>query len=373
MCEKKSKALSSISLFAFVHWIGYVWAMPLQRLNWNQRNYEALNDFLADVRPGELAVFDWDNTCICGDIGEAIFRYQALHLKFKFNPEQLRAIIPDQVHGIDHINVNGQPIPLPQVKGQIVSAYEKIFDRALTEIRASAAHRDFSAGLLALNRGLEETPGIGCEFAYPWIINFLQGFSPAEVYRLAIEVIDSELQSGIENRTMSDSREQLLYHWTAGIRCFPEMADLARILKKAGCRVIVSTASNPLIIETMMQRTGFAAELVIGMASGLENGILQGTLAPGLAPNFGPGKVENMCRLLDQEPVFAAGDSSGDYEIMTAFPGTRLKLLIRRRQPEKMVTLYKKALAGDRQYLLQDVDLATGQFLAAVSQPAIAV
>ena len=347
--------------------------MTLQRLNWNERNYQLLNQFIATVRSGDIAVFDWDNTCIFGDSGEAVFRHQVLHLEFKFGPERLREIIPDQVQGIDYVHINGQTLPLPKVKGQIVSAYEKIFSRDITEIRDSAALRDFSASLLALNRGLEETPGIGCEFAYPWTINFLQGFSPAEVCQLAAEVIDSELQSDIENRTMSDSREQLLYHWTAGIRPFPEMVDLARILKKAGCRVIVSTASNPLIIETMMQRTGFAAELVIGMASGLKNGILQGTLAPWLASNFGPGKAENMRQLLDLEPVFAAGDSSGDYEIMTAFPGTRLKLLIRRRQPGKITALYKKALDGDPQYLLQDVDLATGQFSAAASQPAIAV
>lgn len=347
--------------------------MPLQRLNWNERNYQLLNQFITTVRSGDIAVFDWDNTCIFGDSGEAVFRHQALHLEFKFGPERLREIIPDQVYGIDHININSQLFPLSQVKRQIVSAYEKIFSRDITEICDSVAHRDFSAGLLALNRGLEETPGIGCEFAYLWTINFLQGFSPAEVCRLAAEVIDSELQSGIKNRTMSDSREHLLYRWTAGIRSFPEMADLARILKKVGCRVIVSTASNPLIIETMMQRTNFTAELVIGMASGLKNGMLQGTLTPWLASNFGPGKAENMRQLLDLEPVFAAGDSNGDYEIMTAFPGTRLKLLIRRRQPGKIAALYKKALAGDPQYLLQDVDLATGQFSAAASQPANAV
>jgi phosphoserine phosphatase len=346
--------------------------MNLRRLNWNQRNYDALNNFLTGVRPGNIAVFDWDNTCIFGDIGEAIFRRQALRLEFKFGPERLRAIIPDQVQGIDSINVNGQLLPLLQVKGQIVSAYEKIYDRDLMEIHASAARRDFSAGLLALNRGFEETPGIGCEFAYPWTINFLQGFSPAEVRRLAAEVIDSELQNVIENHTLSDSSKYLLYHWTAGIRPFPEMAGLARILKKAGCQVIVSTASNPLIIETMMQRIGFAAELVIGMASRLEGDRLQGTLEPGLEPNFGPGKVQNMRQLLDQEPVFVAGDSSGDYEIMTAFPGTRLKLIIRRRQPGKMAALYKKALAGDPQYLLQDVNPATGQFSTATSQPASA-
>jgi hypothetical protein len=347
--------------------------MRLQRLNWNQRNYDALNDFLGGVRPGEIAVFDWDNTCIFGDIGEAVLRHQALHLKFKFGPERLREIIPDQANGIEHVHINGQVFPLRQIKEQIVGAYKKIAGRAIKKIQSSSALRDFSAGLLALNRGLEETPGIGCEFAYPWAINFLLGFSPAEVCRLAGVVIDSELQLGIRNRSISDSRERLFYRWTAGIRLYPEMADLSMVLKKTGCRVIVSTASSPLIIETMMQRTGFAAELVIGMASGLEGDRLQGVLASGLEPNFGPGKAENMRQLLDLEPVFTAGDSSGDYEIMTAFPGTRLKLLIRRPQPGKMAALYKKALAGDPQYLLQDVDSATGHFSAAASQHLTAV
>jgi len=121
----------------------YFTKLRLQRLNWNQRNYEVLNDFLAGVRSGEPAVFDWDNTCICGDIGEAVFRHQALNLEFKFDPGQLRAIIPDQVHGIDGIHCNGRIFSLPKIKAQIVGAYEKIFGRSLTEVRDSAAFADF--------------------------------------------------------------------------------------------------------------------------------------------------------------------------------------------------------------------------------------
>jgi hypothetical protein len=343
--------------------------MKLQRLNWNPRNFAALNDFLAGVQPGDIAVFDWDNTCIFGDIGEAVLRHQALHLAFPFGPGRLREIIPDQVNGIDRVRINGRAQPLPEVKGRIVSAYEKIFGRNAAEISATAPYRDFSAGLLALNRGFEETPGIGCEFAYPWTGNFLLGLRPAELRRLAGEVIDSELQTAIRDFSISDSRERLFYRWSAGIRPYPEMTDLADILKKTGCRVIISTASNPLIVETMMQRTGFAAELVIGMAQRMENSVLPDTLAPGLAPNFGPGKVENLRRLLDGEPVFAAADSSGDYEMVTSFPATRLRLLVRRPRAGKMAALYKKALAGDPHYLLQDVDMATGRFSAPAASP----
>jgi len=336
--------------------------MPLQRLNWNQRNYDALNDFLAGVRPGEVAVFDWDNTCIFGDIGEAFFRYQVLNLEFKFGPERLRQIIPGRVHGIDHVSINGQVFPLRRVKEQIVNAYKKIAGRTLAEIGPGDAYRDFSAGLLALNRGLEETPGIGCEFAYLWTVHFLEGFRPAEVRRLAAEVARRELQNPLQNQAASDSGRHLFYRWKAGIRPFAEMADLSQVLKKAGCRVLVSTASNPMIVEAMMSCAGFAAEKVLGQASGMAKGRLLGSLAPGLKSNFGNGKVENLRRALDREPVFTAGDSPGDYEMLTALPGTRLKLLVRRLRPGKMSALYRQARNGDPHFLLQDVNRGLGKF-----------
>ena len=308
----------------------YTFRMELQRLNWSQRNYDALSEFLAGVRRGEIAVFDWDNTCIFGDIGEAVFRHQVLNLEFRFGAERLRQIIPGRVHGIERVNISGKSWPLRRLKERIVRAYERIAGRALARIAGSDDHLDFSAGLLALNHGLEQTPGIGCEFAYLWTVHFLEGFRPAEVRQLAQEVARQELQSPLQGRSWNDSRRQLAYRWTVGIRPFPEMADLSRVLKEAGCRVLVSTASNPLIVEAMMPSTGFAAERVLGQAAGMAKGRLLGTLAPGLKSNFGSGKVENLKRALDREPVFTAGDSPGDYEMLTAFPGTRLKLLIRR-------------------------------------------
>ncbi len=344
--------------------MGYTFQMELQRLNWSQRNYEALNEFVAGVRPGEIAIFDWDNTCIFGDIGDAFFRHQALNLEFRFGAERLRQIIPGRVHGIDHMNINGKAWPLRRLKERIVGAFHKISGRTLAQIAGSDDYLDFSASLLALNHGLEQTPGIGCEFAYLWTVQFLEGFRPAEVRRLAEAVARHELQSPLQERSWSDSRRQLAYRWTAGIRPFPEMADLSRVLKKAGCRVLVSTASNPLIVEAMLPSTGFAAERVLGQAAGIARGRLLGTLAPGLLSNFGDGKVENLKRALDREPVFAAGDSPGDYEMLTAFPGTRLKLLIRRPRPGKMSALYRRALSGDPRFLLQDIDRGQGKFTA---------
>jgi hypothetical protein len=56
---------------------GYGGAMKLKRRSWSARNFKALNEMLRGVRRGETAVFDWDNTCILGDIGDALLRRPA--------------------------------------------------------------------------------------------------------------------------------------------------------------------------------------------------------------------------------------------------------------------------------------------------------
>lgn len=346
--------------------------MPLLRLNWNERNFRLLEEFIPSIGRGDIAVFDWDNTCIFGDIGEAAFRHQVLGLNFRFGPKQLREIIPDQVNGISRIRNHGRVFSLTSVKERIVAAFEKICRRPPAGVRGSAPYRDFCAGLLALNQSFEQTPGIGCDFAYPWTVSFLQGFSVTQVRRLAGTTIVAELRSAITDCRLNDSDQNLLYRWTAGIRPFPEMTNLARAFKKAGCRVIVSTASNPLIVARMAQGMRFPADRVIGMEARSKGGILQGDLAPGLWPNFGSGKSENLKRLLDCEPLFVAGDSDGDYDMLTAFAATRLKLLIRRAAPGRMTRLYRQALAGQRRVLLQGVDRSRGRFSATADRHGLA-
>jgi len=92
--------------------IGYGCFMKLMRRNWSERNYEALNGLLAGVRPGEIAVLDWDNTCIFGDIGEALLRRLTFDLAFAVDAETMAATVPDVIHGIGHILIQGKPFSL---------------------------------------------------------------------------------------------------------------------------------------------------------------------------------------------------------------------------------------------------------------------
>lgn len=338
--------------------------MKLLRLNWNQRNFKALNECLVGVRSGELAVFDWDNTCICGDIGEALLRHLTLNLAFRIDAKGMAATIPDVINGVGHVIFNGKPFSIKKMKHALFLAYAKLktdvspADRA----RIDENYRIFTSGLLALNRALEETPGIGCEFAYPWVNTLLQGLSPVEFDEMAAAVIRRELQEPLRRHAVCDPLKRWRYDWTSGLRLYPEMKDLAARWQERGGNVVVSTASNQALVEKMTAMTGFTCRQVIGMALTMENGRFVAGLQAGILPNLGSGKVANIGRKLGQEPVLAAGDSDNDAEMLNSFPSTRLRLIIQHPGGGKIKALARKALAGEPGYLLQGTDRRLGKF-----------
>jgi len=341
--------------------------MKLKRRNWSERNYEALNELLAGVRQGEIAVFDWDNTCIFGDIGEALLRRLAFDLAFKIDATTMAAMIPDTINGIGRVMIKNRPFSLKRMKGAIFRAYGKLkADSSSSEkARSDEDYRVFTSGLLALNRALEETPGIGCEFAYPWMITLHQGLALPEFGRLASSVIEEELQSPIGRRGLVDPLKRWRYDWTSGIRLYPEMKDLATAWGRRGGKIVVSTASKRQLVEKMIAMTGFPCHQVIGMELEIAGGRFQGALLPGLQPNLGRGKVANIRRRLAREPVLVAGDSSNDYEILTSFPSTRARLVIDRQKRGEIALVARRARSGERGYFSQEIDPKQGKFKAA--------
>jgi phosphoserine phosphatase len=351
---------------AFATLISYGGPMKLQRRNWSARNCEALNELLSGVRPGEIAVFDWDNTCIWNDIGEALLRRLTCDLAFRIDAEAMAAMIPDRINGVGQVMLKGKPYSLKKMKHAVFSAYEQLRQgpSSAGSDGSAESYRIFTSGLLALNRALEETPGIGCEFAYPWVNLLLQGLTRPEFDRLATAVIREELRRPIGRRGLVDPLKRWRYDWTAGIRLYPEMKDLAACWQKRGGRVVVSTASNRKLVETMIRMTGFPCQQVIGMELIMAGRHFGRKLKPGLQANLGAGKVANIRSQLGAEPVLAAGDSSNDLEMLTAFSATRVRLVIDRHAPGRIRDLVHKAKNGDKGCLAQGTDRRHGTFAA---------
>lgn len=343
--------------------------MKLQRRNWSERNFKALNEMLAGVSAGEIAVFDWDNTCTCGDIGEALLRRLTFDLAFAMDAKAMAATVPDAIHGINHVLIQGKPFPLKKMKTAVFAAYERLKTGAASRARGGIDenYRVFTSGLLALNRALEQTPGIGCEFAYPWVNLLLQGLSLSEFDRLAAAVIEDELHAPLGRHVISDPLGRWRYAWTGGVRLYPEMKDLAACWRERGGEVAVSSASNRRLVEKMIAMTAFPCRRVIGMELKVSGDHFGRSLAAGVRPNLGPGKVANIRERLPGEPVLVVGDSGNDYEMLVSFPGTRLRLVIDHRAGGKIALLARRARAGESGYLAQEIDQKCGEFRARAS------
>ncbi len=339
--------------------------MKLKRRNWSERNHGALNELLESVRPGEIAVLDWDNTCIFNDIGEALLRRMTFGLEFRIDSKAMAAMVPDQINGHARVMVNGKPSLLKEMKGAVFSAYERLKQEPSPggRERSDKHYRVFTSGLLALNRALEETPGIGCEFAYPWVNTLLQGLAPSELDEIAATVIARVLKESLRRHAMNDPQGRWRYDWTSGIRLYPEMKDLAACWRERGGRVVVSTASNQRLVEKMIAMTGFPCREVIGMELAMAGSRFGPALKPGLRPNLGPGKVANIRSRLGNEPAFVAGDSNNDYEMLTSFRATRLRLVVDRRLKGRIALVSRKARAGEKAYLVQEIDQKQGKFM----------
>jgi hypothetical protein len=115
----------------------------------------------------------------------------------------------------------------------------------------------------------------------------------------------------------------------------------------------------------MIALTAFPCRHVIGMELKAAGDRFGRALAPGLRPNLGPGKVANIRKRLESDPVLVVGDSSNDYEMLVAFPGTRLRLVIDRRAAGKIGLLTRRARAEESGFLAQGVDPRRGEFRAA--------
>lgn len=338
--------------------------MKLKRGNWSERNHRELNKLLAGVRPGDVAVFDWDNTCAFNDIGEALLRRLAFGLEFRAGAAALAASLPDRVHGVGRVRLRGGAMPLPKIRDAVFSALDRLQRRPVAEEdgRASEDCRIFASGLLALNRALEETPGIGCEFAYPWVNFLLKGFSPGELDIVSARVVERELCAPLGRRAVLDPFRRWRYDWLDGVRLYPEMADLAACWRGRGGRVVVSTASNRRLVERAAAGAGFPCDQVIGMELATRNGRFVARLAAGARPNLGAGKVANIRARLGRAPVLVAGDSGNDLGMLTAFRATRLRLVVARGDGGPLRPLVRRARAGERGYLAQEIDARRGAF-----------
>jgi hypothetical protein len=345
--------------------------LSLPERNWHPPNRARLDEHIARWRTRAEteslnAVFDFDNTTIFHDAGEAVMRFQLDRLAFRLDPHALAGLLPERV-GEHEQGPSG--VRFSDLRSDVLDAWTELWPLlergAEAEAFGSAAHLDFRARMVAFYEALDDTPEIGSRFSYPWLACWLGGFTREEARALAVsacEVAKREpFGAGTWETATSGRTGKLRAAFETGLRAQPEMIDLFGALHDAGVKVYVITASQEQLVEGALDELGYPHDMVTVYGMRLQE--RDGRLQPHMLDQAEwphttrEGKRALIQRELDTPPVLVAGDSDNDFEMLTGFEETEVRLVIERGYGGEI-----RSLDDDERTLLQGRDEPNGCF-----------
>jgi HAD superfamily phosphoserine phosphatase-like hydrolase len=239
-----------------------------------------------------VAVFDFDNTCIRHDIGDALFDAMVLYDLFS-NTNAFWELFPsDEVETLRLMRKAIQDVPWQE-------------RRSHSEVCAwrYAMHA-------CLARMVEEK---GEPQAYAWMVQLLVGLSPDKVRNIAQEVIAAQCTRDMGTETLEQPGKPPIV-LKQGIRLYETMREFIFQLQLAGVEVWIVSASNLWTVQTFGQRFGIPANRVVGARLDIRNGLLTSVMSEPMTA--GEGKVEAIKHHIGQQPILAGGDSINDREML---------------------------------------------------------
>jgi phosphoserine phosphatase len=337
-------------------------------------------------------VFDWDNTSVFLDIEEATLIYQLENLRFGATPGQLDKAVRMNIPAKDFAlkNAAGQAINIDKIAADINKSYTWLYgnyvgfagDKPLSEIKKTPQYKDFIVKVRFLYEAIGET--FDHATSYPWVTYLFAGMTEAQVRALAAETTLWQETQPVESVKWQSPAELpgaagvVSISWKNGLRLVPEMKDLYNKFRAAGFDVYVCSASFIDVIKEISSNPAFgygnSADRVLAMELERDaNGVIQPEYRKGYAQTQGPGKTEMIKRFLVSRygygPIFVAGDSEGDQNMMQDFADTKLVLVVNRLRKATTdvgkfskiaVDTYKKP---DAKFLLQGRDDNKGIFV----------
>lgn len=371
---------------------------PLNKLNWSEKNYRTLCQLINDYgntskyynkAKAPYAVLDWDQTCAHFDVEEAMMRYQMFHLKYKMTKEQFAGLLKNEINGVTKLSGSFHHLALLDINLDLINDYNFLYDNFIglkstmtyEEIQNTLQYKDFIAKIPFLYSAYSETQGIGEEYGYPWLLYLFSGHTIEQVKVIANEAISFELSNQLTQQTIKSpvnlpSRTGIIeYTFKSGLRIFPEMLDLISTFKKFGIDVFIVSASFKPVVEVFSGEESFGYNIspdhIIAMELATDN---SGKILPqykaGWVKTFRNGKVEAIEKVIkiglkkNWDPVFSAGDSDGDFEMLSNFPNMKLSLIWNRSKGGDIGKLCKQAVSQENnknpRYILQGRNENTG-------------
>jgi phosphoserine phosphatase len=378
-------------------------APHLQELNWDSFNRAQIEKLIARCGKGSpsynpdkppYAVFDWDNTSIFLDIGEAVLAYQIQNLIFGMTPAQLdeaiRKDVGNENFAAEYNNLAGESVTIEKIAPDIVESYTWLYDnyqalngdKTLDEVKQNTHYAAFASKLRYLYEAIGGT--FDHAVSYPWVIYLLAGMNETEVRALTEETVRWQLEQPVGKirwetpDSLPGKAGCVAVSWKNGLRFVPEMQNLYSLLRQSGFDVWICSASFVDIIREIASNPEYGYQNPENNVCAMEMerdeaGKIKIQFREGYSQTQGKGKTKTIQRFLASKygygPVFVAGDSEGDQNMMQDFEDTQLVLIVNRlRAPSTDIGKLSKQAAEsygkpEAKYLLQGRNDNTGQFV----------
>jgi phosphoserine phosphatase len=271
----------------------------IERGGWQAGVYRRLCeavDSALGAAEAPVAVFDFDNTCIFGDIGELYSHYLIDEVAYRYDLDAFWELI-DPRDGRDHIR----------------GLAERLLELAPAERVSSPAYREYLAEMGAVYARKYEREGASS--CYEWAVRLHVGMRPDEIRRGTVEAIWREVDADVDVERRQTSRQKVV-RIARGIRIHREIRQLIAALDELGFEVWVVSATNQWTVETFAElEFGVPTQRVLGNRIAFaDDGLLSSrTVEPVL---YRQGKADIIEQEIGRRPALVFGDSWTDFEMM---------------------------------------------------------
>ncbi|MFD0381038.1 HAD family hydrolase [Streptomyces sp. NPDC127112] len=299
-------------------------------------------------RDKPVAVFDWDNTVVKNDVGDATMFWLLRNGKIRRPADwktTSRYLTPAAAQALatacDPLARPGTPLPTGTPEGAACAD-------EVAAVYGTSATRTGAAAFAGWDRRTIEP-------AYAWLTQLLQGWTPGQVRGFAAAARTENLAAPIGTKQQVGTTTA-----TGWVRYYDQQRDLIKNLQAAGFDVWISSASPQPVVEVWARGVGVTADHVIGIRNTTRDGKLTthlqgcGSVADGADSMityvdgkrcwinkevFGVrGAAAEKVQPAARRQVFAAGDSDTDVTFLR--DATALRLVLNRNKNELMCRAY---------------------------------
>jgi phosphoserine phosphatase len=381
-------------------------ARVLQRNNWAPATYDALNKLIRengilspnyDPANRPYVVFDCDNTLVVNDVQEALLIYQLERLAFKIKPEQMQDVLETGIPDVEmpfiegYENSDGKTLNVRIVAEDCAKDYDYLYNNyegfgaggkmSLEEIHKTDEYKDFITKVRYLYDAINDT--FDAAVGYPWVTYLFTGMTSAETQALAKESHEYWLNYGTFTKVTWESPASLpgkagvvSTSYKTGLTFPDEMTDLTNTFMENGIDVYVISASfyDVIVATVTTEKFGYNVKednVYAMMLKKDANGRYINEYDYNYFQTQGKGKSHTINAFIrgkyqNRGPIFVAGDSQGDFNMITEYPDMKLGLIVNRYRKDDFKGISQQAAASigqpDAKYVLQGRDENLGLF-----------